>query len=53
MYSKFGNKKFYKLLPALISYLRRQQKLIAAMRLKALKVGDTRWESINKFSEWF
>ena len=52
-YSKLGDNLFYCQLTALISYLRRQQNIISAMRSKAPKVADTRWESMGKVSEWF
>lgn len=53
VYTKLGDEQFYQQLTALISYLRRQQNLVAEMRAKAPKVADTRWESMNKVSLWF
>jgi hypothetical protein len=52
-YTHFGNDQFYGKLTSAISYLRRQQNLIADIRSKAPKVADTRWESMSNVSSWF
>lgn len=52
-YTEFGNDEFYGHLTAAISYLRRQQNLIADMQSKAPKVADTRWESMSTVATWF
>ena len=52
-YVHFGNEVFYQQLTAVISYLRRQQNLVAEIRTKAPKIADTRWESMYGVSLWF
>ncbi|GMH36905.1 hypothetical protein BSKO_04778 [Bryopsis sp. KO-2023] len=51
--SRVMNERFYGLLTGLISYLRRQEKLIVEMKTKAKLVSDTRWESMAHVSAWF
>jgi hypothetical protein len=52
-YASYANEKFYTVLTAAISYLRRQQKVISDMRTKSPKISDTRWESMFGCSSWF
>ena len=52
-HSKLGDKAFYTQLTTLISYLWRQQNFVSAIRSKAPKVADTRWESMGNVSDYF
>eukprot|EP00126_Sphaerothecum_destruens_P012273 Sdes_comp20995_c0_seq5m19729 len=52
VYRNFAEESFYFQLTGLISYLRRQQNLISAMRSQVPKVADTRWESMVSVSLW-
>eukprot|EP00957_Ditylum_brightwellii_P178197 13572954-Ditylum_brightwellii.AAC.1 len=52
-YTVFGNDKFYRELTSVIGYLYQQQNLISDMKTMCLKLADTYWESMKKFSCWF
>jgi hypothetical protein len=52
-YQELMDEQFYSSLTGLISYLRRQQNLIAEMKTQAPKVADTHWEFMSKVSNWF
>lgn len=50
--SSFCNSEFYSTLTSLISFLRRQQSLVAEMKSKCPLVSSTRWLSLGRVLSW-